>query len=193
MKALTHRSLASMMFAIAFVLTALFAAGCSTSPSVEDKQKLLSESETARMWFESRTTGLREQINNAAAYIVYPNVGQVGVLLVGGKSGKGVVRRPDGTQIGWADINTANIGPQIGAQGFKMLVVFEDEQTLDMFKKNQLRGDANAVAIAGDAGGSAAAIFENGVAVYQGANTGLLASANIGLNLMRFVPFEEGH
>ncbi|MHC4101088.1 MAG: hypothetical protein ACYSW1_09455 [Planctomycetota bacterium] len=45
--------------------------------------------------------------------------------------------RPDGTQIGWAAINTPSIGLQAGVRGFKMLLVLEDEATLNQFREDQ--------------------------------------------------------
>ncbi len=40
--------------------------------------------------------------------------------------------------------------------------------------------------VVGRSGESAKAPFENGVAIYQGASTGLMAGVNIGLDYMRY-------
>ena len=45
---------------------------------------------------------------------------------------------------------------------------------------------AEPLAVAGEAGASASQSFENGLAVYQGANTGLMAGVNVGLDRLRY-------
>ncbi len=126
------------------------------------------------------------QLNHSEAYIIYPSVGQWGLLITGGQFGRGMLNRPDDSQIGWAAINTGSLGLQAGVRGFKMLVVIQDKATLELFKKNELTGSVAGVAVAGDHGDSASAPFTNGVAVYQGASTGLIAGVNIGLDYMRY-------
>ncbi|MHC5006415.1 MAG: YSC84-related protein [Planctomycetota bacterium] len=100
--------------------------------------------------------------------------------------------RPDGTQIGWAAINTPSIGLQAGVRGFKMLLVLEDEATLNQFRADQLSGSVSGVVVVGEAGDSGRAPFDDGVAVYQGASTGLMAGVNIGLEYIRYKPLDEG-
>jgi lipid-binding SYLF domain-containing protein len=167
------------------------ATGCHTAPKGENRTAFIADSKTARQWFEDRTPGLKQQINNSAGYVVYPDVAQWGILFLGGKFGRGTVCKPDGTQIGWGAVNTGSLGLQAGVQGFKMLVIFENDPTLDKFKKNELTGSVSAVAVAAETGGSGTGKFENGVVVYQGANTGLMAGVNVGLDYMRFKSMED--
>lgn len=161
-------------------------AGCSTAPPRQDQSSLLAEARATTDWFESNVTGLASQLDDAGGYVVYPAVGQFGLGIGGGKFGRGVVYDGNGRQIGWASINTASAGLQLGAQGFKMLAVFQDSATLDRFRQHRLTGSAAAIAVVADAGGSGAGQFENGVVIYQGANTGLMAGVNVGLDVMRF-------
>ena len=141
-------------------------------------------------WFENHVVGLDEQIDGAAGYIIFPKVGQFGIIFGGGQFGRGMLNNSDGSQIGWAAINTGSIGLQAGVQGFKMLIVIEDKYTLAKFMDNQMDGAVGAVAVAGDAGGSARAPFEHGLAVYQGANSGLMAGVNIGLDYISYKPLD---
>jgi lipid-binding SYLF domain-containing protein len=97
----------------------------------------------------------------------------------------------DDSQLGWASITTPSFGLQAGVQGFKMLVVIKDAATLEQFKKNRLSGSVSGVVLVGESGESAKAPFENGVAVYQGASTGLMAGVNIGLNYIKYKPLGE--
>ena len=89
-------------------------------------------------------------------------------------------------QIGWAYLNTLSAGLQAGAQGFKMLVVFQDAGTLNRFQQNKLTGNVGATIVAADSGNAGSASFTDGVAVYQGAQTGLMAGASVGLDYMRY-------
>lgn len=166
--------------------------GCTTAPKTEDRVSYATSARLARTWFERNVGGLRAQIDRSAGYIIFPEVGQWGILIGGGRFGRGTLNRPDGEQIGWAAINTGSIGLQAGVQGFKMLIVLEDELTLRRFIDNSLTGGVSGVAVAGEAGGSATQPFVNGVAVYQGANNGLMAGVNIGLDYVRYEPGRAG-
>jgi lipid-binding SYLF domain-containing protein len=90
------------------------------------------------------------------------------------------------SQIGWVFIGTPSFGLQAGIQGFKMLIIIEDAVTLERFKKGRLSGSVSGVVVIGEAGMSAQIPFENGIAIYQGAQAGLMAGVNVGLDLMRF-------
>ena len=74
---------------------------------------------------------------------------------------------------------------------FKMLLVFQDETTLERFRQERLTGSVSGVAVAGEAEKSREAPFENGVAIYQGASMGLMAGVNVGLDYLRFEPLHE--
>ncbi len=171
----------------------LFGTGsCSTAPKVKDRASFMDESAAALTWFEGNVPGLRAQIDRSAGYVIFPGVAQWGILFGGGRSGRGTLNRPDHSQIGWAAINTGSIGLQVGVQGFKLLLVIEDEVTLQKFMDNQLSGGATGVAVLGEAGGSATAPFQSGIAMYQGASTGLMAGVNIGLDYIRYRPLDGG-
>lgn len=172
-----------MLFAIA---AALLAGGCSTAPKAEDQATVRAESRNTIRWFETRVPELDRQLSASAGYISYPAIGQYGIIISGGKFGRGVVYDNRHRQIGWAYINTLSAGLQAGAQGYKMLVVFENDTTLDQFKEDKLTGNVGATAVAGDASKEGTASFTNGVAVYQGDATGLMAGASVGLDWMRF-------
>jgi len=175
----------------AIVVIALTSTGCSTAPKAEDRATFMADAQTATRWFERNVEGLEDQIDDSAAYVIFPAVGQWGIIIGGGQFGRGSLNRPDGSQIGWAAINTGSIGLQAGVRGFKMLVVLRNEQTLDQFMDNRLSGSVDGVAVAGEAGTSGRASFDNGVAIYQGASTGLIAGVNIGLDYLRYEPLDN--
>lgn len=168
----------------------LCCASCATAPRSTDQAGFADDAQSATRWFENNVPGLRSQIDQSAGYIVFPSVGQWGILITGGQFGRGTLNRPDDSQIGWAAVNTGSIGLQAGVRGFRMLLVLEDEATLQRFMENRLTGSVSGVIVVAESGGSRTAPFQNGVAVYQGASTGLMAGMNIGLDWLRFQPLE---
>jgi len=175
---------------IGLVLTitaaAILSIGCSTAPKPKDQVGFVQDAQRTAEWFYANIDGLDQQIEHSSAYIVYPTVGQWGLGISGGQFGRGMLARPDGTQIGWAAINTASAGLQIGGRGFKMLVVFENEVVLNQFKENKLTGSVSALSVAGDKDKGKAGSFTEGVVIYEGNSTGLIAGVNVGLNYMRY-------
>ncbi len=160
--------------------------GCAVAPKIKDRAAFVANARAATSWFEDNVPGLREQIDDSAGYVIFPSIAQWGIVYGGGKWGRGIVNDADDSQIGWAAINTLSLGLQAGIQGFKMLVVVEDAATLKRLRQDTLVGSVSGVAVAGNVGGSAQASFDKGLAVYQGANAGLMAGVNVGLDLLRY-------
>lgn len=185
-----HKDSARCLPALALLttVTLLSASGCSTAPAAGDRKSFLVEAQAATDWFKANVNGLGDQLGTSTGYVVFPSVGQWGIVFGGGEFGRGVLCSPDGEAVGWAAVNTASVGLQAGVQGFKMLLVFEDDDTLQRFKEDRLTGGVTGVVVAGQEGGSGTAPFEYGVAMYQGANSGLMAGVNVGLNYLRYEP-----
>ena len=181
-------TLRRFLLTVALLALLLPFASCSTAPKAADQPTFTANANTATRWFERNVPGLREQIDNSAGYVIFPEVGQYGILIGGGTFGRGSLNRPNGSQIGWAALNTGSVGLQAGVQGFKMLMVLEDQATLDRFMANQLTGSVQGVALVGEGGAGTKASFTNGVAIYQGARTGLMAGASIALDVVRYQP-----
>jgi lipid-binding SYLF domain-containing protein len=165
---------------------------CATAPKTEKQADFLARSDSTRVWFEQNVTGLRRQIDNSAGYVVFPDIAQWGILIGGGRFGRGEVCEPDGTQIGWAAINVGSVGLQAGVRGFRMVMVLQDETAMNAFKNNALAGSVSGVLVGGESGGSGVSQFRNGVAIYEGASSGLMAGVNIGLDVIRFQPLDAG-
>lgn len=160
--------------------------GCSVAPSVDDRQAFVVEARDGLGYFETNVNGLRDQINRSAGYAVFPGAGQWGIIFTGGSFGRGAVFTPSGTQIGWAAENQFNVGLQAGGQGKKILIVFADQPTLDKFKKGFLTGKVEGLAVAADKGSTGTASFQDGVAVYVGAQKGLMAGGMIGMENFQY-------
>lgn len=183
--------LRSIGLVVAALSMSLLSVGCSTAPKAGDQAEFRRDAQHAVQWFKANINGLDRQISNSAGYVVYPTVGQWGILFGGGQFGRGLVSNADGTQIGWGALNTSSAGLQVGGRGFKMLVVFENQATLAQFMENKLTGSVAAVSVAGDNSADATDSFTDGVAIYEGGSTGLMAGVNVGLNFMRFKGLDE--
>ena len=72
------------------------------------------------------------------------------------------------------------IGFQAGGQAYSELVLFEDQASLDTFKKGNFEFSAQATAVAVTAGASANAKYEKGVMVLTIAKGGLMYEASVG-------------
>jgi lipid-binding SYLF domain-containing protein len=88
-------------------------------------------------------------------YAVFPTIGKAG-LGIGGAHGSGCVYEK-GKQVGTAKMNQLSIGWQAGAQGYSLLVFFEDERAFKEFTSGNFEFGAKASAVAITAGASAGA------------------------------------
>lgn len=88
-------------------------------------------------------------------YAVFPTIGKAG-LGVGGAHGSGCVYK-QGKQVGTAKMNQLSFGWQAGAQGYSLLVFFEDERAFNDFTSGNFEFGAKASAVAITAGASAGA------------------------------------
>jgi lipid-binding SYLF domain-containing protein len=92
---------------------------------------------------------------NSYGYAVFPTIGKAG-LGIGGAHGSGCVYR-QGKQVGTAKMNQVSFGWQAGAQGYSLLVFFEDERAFQDFTSGNFEFGAKASAVAITAGASAGA------------------------------------
>jgi lipid-binding SYLF domain-containing protein len=88
-------------------------------------------------------------------YAVFPTIGKAG-LGIGGAHGSGCVYK-QGKQVGTAKMNQLSFGWQAGAQGYSLLVFFEDERAFQEVTSGEFEFGAKASAVAITAGASAGA------------------------------------
>ena len=88
-------------------------------------------------------------------YAVFPTIGKAG-LGIGGAHGSGCVYEK-GKQVGTAKMNQVSFGWQAGAQGYSLLVFFEDDRAFKDFTSGNFEFGAKASAVAITAGASASA------------------------------------
>jgi len=133
-------------------------------------------------------------------FAVFPTIGKAG-LGIGGAHGSGCVFR-QGKQVGTSKMTQVSIGWQAGAQGYSLLVFFEDERAFKDFTSGEFEFGAKASAVAITAGASAGAGtsgassgasagkkdattkahtgFENGMASFSIIKGGLMYEAALG-------------
>jgi len=166
--------------------------GCETTPKNEAKKDTLQEdSHAALNRLQREDPSLRDMMNSAYGYAVFPNIGKGG-LIVGGAYGKGTVYE-QGNMVGYADLTQGTIGAQLGGQTFSEIIVFENSDALNRFKNNQLAFSANASAVAIKAGAAKSAKYNDGVAVFTMPNGGLMFEASVGGQKFTYVPAGQGN
>ena len=79
-------------------------------------------------------------------YAVFPNIGKAG-LGIGGAHGQGRVFA-GGKAVGKTKMTQISIGWQAGAQGYSMIIFFEDKRAFDEFTSGNFEFGANASAVA---------------------------------------------
>lgn len=136
--------------------------------------------------------------DNSYGYAVFPTVGRAGIG-IGGARGSGRVF-VGGEHVGDTTMTQLTVGLQLGAQGYSMIVFFEDERAFEEFSSGSFEFSAQAKAVAITAGASASAStagssagasggrsdattvggFNRGLAIFTVARGGLMYEASIG-------------
>ena len=165
-----------------YLMTALivvgFATGCSSPGTKSDS--MAADVKAAKADFLKADKDLQTTLDKASGYVIFPSVAK-GALGVGAATGKGQLFEKGKAQpVGGTALNQVTIGFQAGGQAYSELVLFEDQTTLDNFKKGNFEFSAQATAVALKAGVAANAKYENGVMVFTIAKGGLMYEASIG-------------
>ncbi len=141
-------------------------------------------------------------------YAVFPTIGKAG-LGIGGAHGSGCVYQ-HGKLVGTAKMNQLSFGWQAGAQGYSLLIFFEDDRAFKDFTSGNFEFGAKASAVAITAGASAGAGttgtssgasggkndattksrsgYENGMASFSIIKGGLMYEAALGGAKFKFKP-----
>jgi lipid-binding SYLF domain-containing protein len=161
--------------------------GCSTAPKTsQERQALDDEARASLTRCEGEDPTLRDMLDRAYGYAVFPSIGKGG-LGIGGAYGRGEVFER-GRLIGYCDMTQATIGLQAGGQKYTEIISFQDKAALDTFKSGKFAFDAQATAVAVKSGAGANAPYRNGVAVLTCGEAGLMAEASVGGQKFSFQP-----
>jgi len=121
---------------------------------------------------------LKPYFKEAVGYVVFPNVGKVG-LGIGGARGRGEVFE-NHKVIGSATLTQISVGFQLGAQAFSQIIFFQNKNDLNRFTEGNFEFDASASAALITGGANASADYSNGAAVFTFSKGGLMYEASIG-------------
>jgi lipid-binding SYLF domain-containing protein len=102
-----------------------------------------------------------------------------GGFIVTGAGGTGVAMRKNGSNPVYMHLGSGGIGLGAGLENYKLVVLFENEDTYKRFIDGAWTAGASAQAAAGRDGAAAVAKFVNGVAVYHLTDKGVIAQADV--------------
>jgi lipid-binding SYLF domain-containing protein len=173
------------------VLPILVLASCQAMPDRDERGEIVDNSRTELKHMIEKDPQLETMLKESAGYAMFPEVGKGG-LLFGGAFGRGAVYERGGKFIGYATVSQASVGGVVGGQMYAQLIVFQDNERLESFKKgDRLRFGAQASAIAITDGAANASEYDNGVAVFIMPRGGLMADASLSGQEFKFVRADE--
>lgn len=162
--------------------------GCTTAPQTDaGKKSLEAQAASTLADFKRESPGTADfYLKSAKGYAVFPQVGKGGVG-IGGAYGQGVLY-VGGKVNGYCALSQATIGFQLGGQSFGEIVFFETDAMVKRFQGGSVEFSAQASAVGGKAGKTAANDYQNGVAVFVLSETGLMYEAAIGGQSFNYAP-----
>ncbi|MDO6518721.1 lipid-binding SYLF domain-containing protein [Zobellia uliginosa] len=154
----------------------------------KDDQRVIADAEKAKIKLQSGNYGLDQFFKNASGYVVFPNVGEGG-LIIGGASGNGVLYEK-GKAVGMADLKKLDVGLQAGGQALTEVIFFETADALNEFKRGEYELSAQATAVALKKGVAANANYDDGVVVFAKPKKGLMADLSVGGQKFEYTDME---
>jgi len=171
----------------AIALAAFTITGCATAPtSNEGRNELERRADEIVERFKRTDPTMKKFFNDNVGYAVFPTVGK-GAIGVGGAYGKGVLYENDRI-VGYCDLSQGTVGLQLGGQAYSEIIFFETRDALMDFKGGHLEFSAQVSAVAADAGASANADYQYGVAVFTMTKGGLMYEASVGGQRFTYMP-----
>jgi lipid-binding SYLF domain-containing protein len=162
--------------------------GCSTVPETpQGRSELTNDSTAAFHDFLTRDPSLTAFLKKSTAYAIFPSIGR-GAVVFGGSYGRGEVWLHD-KQIGYADVTSATFGASVGGQSYAQLIVFRTPRALERFQTGQYTFNANASAVAVQAGSAQQAKWDDDITVFIDPKGGFMADASIGGQKFNFTAF----
>ena len=170
-------SRALRLVAVAMVCVVLATTLTVAKSAAERRQKIdAMASDALGVLFEKNPKA--ERLFSAAhGYAVFDNLKLS--LVISGGGGSGVaVDKSSGERV-YMRMGTAGLNVGLGGQKYQIVFIFQDSETFRDFVENGWQADAQANAVAGKSGANAATTFENGMAVFQLTEAGLMLQADI--------------
>jgi lipid-binding SYLF domain-containing protein len=179
---------------VLFPLLALLAApmvGCTTNTpnSAAEHTAMQTEARAALERIEAQDPGVRDMVNRAYAYAIFPEVGEAS-LGIGGAHGQGYAYQ-NGQLVGHVTISEGSVGLQAGGATYAELLVFQSEEPFNRFRNDVFSFSADATATIVKAGASAQTQFNNGVAAFVLPKGGFEAGVAIKGQKFHFTPVNQ--
>jgi lipid-binding SYLF domain-containing protein len=153
----------------------------------DDKAELTAEVNDAKATLVKTDAGLADIMAKAKGYVVFPSVAKGG-LGIGAAADTGQLLE-NGQAVGEAKLRQVSIGFQAGGQSYIELICFEDQTSLDNFKKENFEFSAQVSAVAVTSGVSKNAKYEKGIMVLTLAKGGLMYEASVGGQKFKYQPY----
>jgi lipid-binding SYLF domain-containing protein len=150
----------------------------------EQRAQLKKDVQSAIAAYKKADPGIERFFKESAGYVVFPDVGKVGLIVGVGDAAGEVYEK--GKVIGTASMSFATVGLQAGAQGYSEIIFFQNAAALDRFKQNKFEFTANASAVIVKAGAAKANDYREGVAVFAHPKGGAMAEAAVGTQKFKF-------
>jgi len=163
---------------ISLIITLLVAGFLGEAVAADKKAELTAEVSEAKAALIKKDEGLKDLFEKAKGYVIFPSVAKGG-LGVGAAAGTGQLLEK-GKVMGQAKLTQVSIGLQAGGQAYVEVIMFEDQASLDNFKKGNFEFSAQVSAVAVTAGVSKNAKYEKGIMVLTMAKGGLMYEASVG-------------
>jgi lipid-binding SYLF domain-containing protein len=166
------------IFSISLIIAMLAAGLVGEALAADKKAELTTAVVEAKFALFKKDEGLKAIFEKAKGYVIFPSVGKGG-LGVGAAMGTGQLLEQDKV-MGEAKLTQVSIGLQAGGQAYIEVILFEDQTSLDNFKKGNFEFSAQVSAVAVTAGASKNAKYEKGIMVLTMAKGGLMYEASVG-------------
>src|SRR5690349_7013439 len=165
------------MSIFSLIFTALILPAAVHGQDADDK-RLIEDSKTAQVEFIKADDLMKSLFDNAAGYVIFPNVGK-GAIGVGGAAGNGILYE-QGKPVGKAKMKQVSVGFQFGGQAYREVIFFDNKEALDRFKEGKFEFSGQASAVAATAGASTNVKYREGVMVFTQEKKGLMYEASVG-------------
>ena len=169
----------------AFVIVVGCAGTKSKSPSEKDAERdsVRTMAEQSLSHLYQNEPAAKGAVADAAGYAVFSDFG-FKVMFLGGDKGKGVAVNNATKQETFMKMLELQPGLGLGAQKFRIVFIFENQDAFNSFVTSGWELGANALAAAKDdqgagGGGAGAVTFNNGVKMYQLSDTGAIVGVSI--------------
>jgi lipid-binding SYLF domain-containing protein len=172
-------SLARFALAASLVAGGAGMVGCSTAPPSDNQQQTLrGRVDVVLDEMKRSDPGLQDTLSRSYGYAVFPDAGKAGVI-VGASFGRGEVFE-QGKFVGWAKLEQATVGAQVGGATYDELIIFQDQASLRKFQRGEWAPAANASAVILKTGAAASAPYKDGVLVLINTKGGAMVEAAVG-------------